>query len=70
MLEVLFIRGETNERNFEYSFENWKGEQMNSHIHVRAAKDALYLYMTVMFLVPAFCTADDVFRNTAQFNSM
>ena len=26
-----FARGERNERKFEHSFENWKGEQTNSH---------------------------------------
>ena len=46
------VRGETNERRFEYSFGNWKGEQANSHIHVRTVKCTLYMYMAVQFLDP------------------
>ena len=59
------VRGETNERKFEYSFENRKGERMNSHIHVETAKCTPCMYITVMLLVPASCAAEGV-----QFDSM
>ena len=63
-LQLLKYRGETNEQKFEYSFENSKGERTNSHIHVRTAKCTLYMYLTVRFLAPTSCAAED-----AHFNS-
>ena len=48
-------RGKTKERKLEYSFGNWKGEQMNYDIHVGTVKCTLYMYMAVRFLVPASC---------------
>ena len=55
----IVIRGERNERKFEYSLENRIGEQTNSHIHVRTAKCTCisYMYMTVRFLIPTSCAA-------------
>ena len=38
-------RDETNEHKVEYPFENGKGEQTNSHIHVQTVKCTLYMYM-------------------------
>ena len=55
----------SNERKFEYSFKNRKGERTNSHIHVQTARCTSYMYMTVRFLVPTSCIAEDT-----QFNCM
>ena len=48
-----------NEQKFKYLFEKRKGEQTNSHIHVRTAKCTSYMNMTVQFLVSTYCTAED-----------